>query len=64
MRREPNRRISLRYLLPGGRRFIYLVRSAQQDHRGLFLGSLDDPTLKQRVLPDDSNAVFAHGHGE
>ena len=47
------------YLLPGGRQLTYLVRSAQQDHRGLFLGSLDDPTLRQRVLPDDSNAVFA-----
>jgi Tol biopolymer transport system component len=46
-------------LLPGGRRFVYLVRSAQEDQRGLYLGSLDDPTLKQRVLPDDSNAAFA-----
>jgi serine/threonine protein kinase/Tol biopolymer transport system component len=47
------------FLLPDGRRFIYLVRSAQDDQRGLYLSSLDDPTLKRRVLPDDSNAAFA-----
>jgi eukaryotic-like serine/threonine-protein kinase len=47
------------FLLPDGRRFIYLVRSTRQEHRGLYLGSLDDPTLKQRVLADDSNAAFA-----
>ena len=47
------------FLLPGGRRFVYLVRSAQEDQRGLYLGSLDDPALKQRVLSDDSNAAFA-----
>ena len=46
-------------LLPGGRRFVYLVRSGQEEYRGLYLGSLDEPALKRRVLPDDSNAVFA-----
>ena len=46
-------------LLPGGRRFVYLVRSSREDHRGLYIASLDDPALKLRVLPDDSNAAFA-----
>jgi eukaryotic-like serine/threonine-protein kinase len=47
------------FLLPGGRRFVYLVRSPQEERRGLHLGSLDEPMLKQRVVPDDSNAAFA-----
>jgi serine/threonine protein kinase/Tol biopolymer transport system component len=58
---DPSRgEFSLRYpvLLPDGRRFLYLIRSTREEHRGLFLGSLDDPTLKRRLVPDDSNGAI------
>ena len=45
-------------VLPDGRRFVYLVRSAQPEHRGIYLGSLDDPAMKRRLLPDDSNVAY------
>ena len=45
-------------VLPDGKRFLYLVRSAQPEHRGIYLGSLDDAGMKQRILPDDSNAAY------
>jgi len=45
-------------MLPDGTRFVYLVLSEQDDHTGLYLGSLDDPEMKVRLLPDDSNAAF------
>jgi Tol biopolymer transport system component len=48
-------------MLPDGTRFVYLVLSKQDDHTGLYLGSLDDPEMKVRLLPDDSNAAFGLG---
>jgi eukaryotic-like serine/threonine-protein kinase len=48
-------------LLPDNRRFLYLVRSTQDAHRGLYLGALDEPGLKRRLLPDDSNGSFGVG---
>jgi eukaryotic-like serine/threonine-protein kinase len=48
-------------MLPDGRRFLYLVRSTQDTYRGLYLGSLDEPGLKRRVVPDDSNGSFGLG---
>jgi Tol biopolymer transport system component len=47
--------------LPGGRRFVYLVRSTKAEQRGVYLGSLDDPTLKRRLVPDDANAAYGIG---
>ena len=45
-------------VLPDGRRFLYLIRSPQQDVRGVYIGSLDDRTMKRRVLADDSNVAY------
>ena len=47
--------------LPDGRRFLYLARSRQPEHRGIYLTSLDDPARATRLLPDDSNASLAQG---
>jgi Tol biopolymer transport system component len=49
------------FMLPDGRRFLYLVRSSQDAHQGIFIGSLDEPQLKQRLVPDDSNASWDVG---
>ena len=48
-------------LSPDGKHFVYLVRSSDEERRGLYLGSLDDQTLKKRLVPDDSNAAFGIG---
>jgi serine/threonine protein kinase/Tol biopolymer transport system component len=61
---EPSRgESSHRYpvLLPDGRRFLYLIRSTEEQHRGVFLGSIDDVNLKRRLVPDDSNAALGVG---
>jgi Tol biopolymer transport system component len=47
--------------LPDGRRFLYLVRSMQADHRGVYLASLDEPTRARRLLADDSNVSYGVG---
>ena len=44
-------------LLPGGKRFLYLIRSTRDDTRGVYLGSFDEPDLKQRVIAEDSNVA-------
>jgi eukaryotic-like serine/threonine-protein kinase len=44
--------------LPDGRRFIYLVRSTQAEHQGIYLGSLDS-TERTRISDADSNAAYA-----
>jgi eukaryotic-like serine/threonine-protein kinase len=46
------------HFLPDGRRFIYLVRSRQPEHRGIFVGALDSSERK-RLVSADSNAVYA-----
>ena len=48
-------------LLPDGTRFLYLIRSSRDENRGVYLGSLDDPALKRRILADDSNVAVAPG---
>jgi Tol biopolymer transport system component len=47
--------------LPDGRRFLYLVRSTQPDHGGIFIASLDNPMQARRLLPDDSNVSYGIG---
>jgi Tol biopolymer transport system component len=42
--------------LPDGRRFIYFIRSANS---GVYLGSLDRPQEKIRLLSSPTNAVYA-----
>jgi Tol biopolymer transport system component len=49
------------FMLPDGRRFLYLVRSTEDAQRGVYLGSLDEPGLKQPLVPDDSNASYGIG---
>jgi hypothetical protein len=44
------------FVLPDGRRFLYLVRSTKERSRGIFVGSLDEPALKRRLVPDESIA--------
>ena len=48
--------------LPGGRRFLYGVRSANPDRNGIYVGSLDS-TEKIRVLAlPTSRATYAGGY--
>jgi len=48
--------------LPDGRRFLFTVkqwtRTAEASEQGIYLGSLDSPTIT-RLLPDLSSAVYA-----
>ncbi|MEK6322704.1 MAG: protein kinase [Acidobacteriota bacterium] len=44
--------------LPDGRHFLYFSLSGQKETRGVYLGSLDGG-VNQRLLGDDSNAVYA-----
>ncbi len=44
------------YFLPDGRRFLYLVWSAQAEARGIYLGSLDGQPAR-RVMPSDWGVV-------
>jgi hypothetical protein len=45
-------------MLPDETRFVYLVLSTQDEYGGLYLGSIDDPDMKIRLMPSDSNAAF------
>jgi Tol biopolymer transport system component len=44
--------------LPGGDRFLYLARWRRPERNGVFLGSLNGPGLKQRVLTGDTNVAL------
>ncbi len=44
--------------LPDGHHFLYTVRSGQKEIRGVYLGSLDDPRVKQRLLGDATCARY------
>jgi Tol biopolymer transport system component len=44
--------------LPDGRHFLFSKFSGQKEVRGVYLGSLDG-AMNQRLLGDDSNAVYA-----
>ena len=48
--------------LPDGRRFLFTAklwtRTAEASDQGIYLGSLDSPTI-ERLLPDSSSAVYA-----
>jgi serine/threonine protein kinase len=47
------------FFLPDGRRFLYYVRAPQTDVAGVYLGSLDDPREKTRIVGAPSNAVYS-----
>ena len=46
---------------PDGRHFLYLQRSPKQEHRGIYIGSLDSPQTAQ-VLATEVRGMFAQGH--
>ena len=46
------------YFLPDGRHFVYLADSAEPEHRGICIGTLDGTTTR-RLLRADSSAVYA-----
>ena len=48
-------------MLADGKRFVFLIRSTSEAHRGIYLSSLDNPSLRQRLVPDDSNAAVGAG---
>jgi len=43
--------------LPDGRHFLYTVRSAASEHRGIYAGSIDGKT-KRRLVGVDSSALY------
>ena len=45
--------------LPDGRRFLFVVRSSQPEHSGIYLTSLDKPDERKRVMPDYSRAAYS-----
>ncbi|BCS32129.1 hypothetical protein TBR22_A13380 [Luteitalea sp. TBR-22] len=47
--------------LPDGRHFLFTATASSPDHAGILLGALDG-SAPTRLLPDESNGVFAQGH--
>jgi Tol biopolymer transport system component len=45
--------------LPDGRRFLFVVRSRQPDHSGVYVASLDQPHRRRRLMPDYSRTVYS-----
>jgi Tol biopolymer transport system component len=45
--------------LPDGRHFIYVIRGQDKENRGLFLGSLDSPGDRVRLLDEVSNSWYS-----
>ena len=46
--------------LPGGRHFLFTVRSGLAEQRGVYVGSVDDQT-RRLVIRGDTNAAYADG---
>jgi len=47
--------------LPDGRHFLFYHRSAQIEEQGVYVASLDSPTVT-RILPSGSMGLYANGH--
>lgn len=47
------------YFLPGGRQFLYYVRSANPEVQGIYLGSLDRPQEKIHLVKSATAGIFA-----
>ena len=47
--------------LPGGTRFIFMIRSSQPDREGLYLASTDGTRPPQRLMRAASRPAFANG---
>lgn len=59
---DPKRRESQHtfpVFLPDGRHFVYTIQSAKPENGGIYLGSLDFPNARNRLLADVSNAEYA-----
>jgi len=48
--------------LPDGEHFLFFIASDAVEVEGVYVGSLDDPDLRQRLLPSTSSAWYASGH--
>ncbi len=47
------------YFLPDGRHFLYTIYSAKRENGGIYVGSLESPGARVRLLEDISNAAYA-----
>ena len=47
--------------LPGGKRFLYLIQSADPNVQGIYAGSLDNPKERLRILAAEAKAVYSPG---
>jgi eukaryotic-like serine/threonine-protein kinase len=47
------------YFLPGGRRFLYFVRTDGDAAGGIYVGSLDDPREKTQLARSPGNGIYA-----
>jgi hypothetical protein len=50
--------------LPDGRRFLYYVQSGKPHVAGIYLGSLDQPKLKARVVESTTNGLYLPPRGK
>jgi hypothetical protein len=48
--------------LPDGNHFLFLVRSSQAEHSGLYMASLDDPRHHRRLTASDTDGAYSLGH--
>jgi eukaryotic-like serine/threonine-protein kinase len=47
--------------LPDGRHFLYFIRSDDREIRGIYVGTIDRPQDRTRVIPSDFNGVYSPG---
>jgi len=47
--------------LPDGRHFLYFIRSDDREIQGIYVGSLDHPEQRIRVVASDFSAVYSPG---
>jgi hypothetical protein len=48
--------------LPDGRHVLFVVSSTQEEERGLYVTSLDEPDQRRRILAEERSAEYASGH--
>jgi eukaryotic-like serine/threonine-protein kinase len=47
--------------LPDGRHFLYFIRSDDREIRGIYIGSIERPQERTRVVPSDFSGVYSPG---
>jgi Tol biopolymer transport system component len=47
--------------LPDGRHFLYFIRSDDREIRGIYVGTMERPQDRTRVIPSDFNGVYSPG---